>query len=66
MELMRGETVNEKTDWYDPERRALQLQSYSQPMMEMAVACARSPVGAWLPAGTASACCRSAAPRTTR
>jgi len=46
MELMRGGTVTRKTDWFDLNGARLQLPSYSQPMMEMAVACARSPVGA--------------------
>ena len=44
--LMGGGTVTEKTDWYDLNGAQLQLQPYSQPMMDMAVACARSPVGA--------------------
>jgi limonene 1,2-monooxygenase len=46
MELMQGGTVNKKTDWFDLVEARLQLKSYTQPMMEMAVACARSPVGA--------------------
>jgi limonene 1,2-monooxygenase len=46
MELMAGKTVTRKTDWFDLNAAQLQLQSYSQPTMEMAVACARSPVGA--------------------
>ena len=41
MELMQGRLVTKKTDWL-----RLQLKSYSQPMMEMAVASSRSPVGA--------------------
>jgi len=44
--LMRGETVTEQTDWYTLQGARLQLASYSQPAMEMAVAAARSPVGA--------------------
>jgi limonene 1,2-monooxygenase len=45
-ELMRGETVSKQTDWFTPTEARLQLQPYSQPGMEMAVACSRSPVGA--------------------
>ena len=43
--LMRGEMVTEKTDWYTLQSARLQLQPYTQPEMEMAVASARSPVG---------------------
>ena len=46
MELMQGETVTRKTDWFDLEDARLQLPCYTQPMMEMAVAAARSPTGA--------------------
>jgi limonene 1,2-monooxygenase len=46
MELMRGRTVTRKTDWFDLVEARLQFKSYSQPMMEMAVASARSPTGA--------------------
>src|SRR4029077_6613353 len=46
MELMQGNTVTKKTDWFDLREARLQLKSYSQPMMEMAVASARSPTGA--------------------
>ena len=35
-----------KTDWFDLQEAQLQLAGYSQPMMEMAVAGSRSPVGA--------------------
>jgi limonene 1,2-monooxygenase len=44
--MMRGETVSRQTDWFSLNDAQLQLQSYSQPSMEMAVACSRSPVGA--------------------
>jgi limonene 1,2-monooxygenase len=44
--LMRGEMVTRKTDWFDLNEARLQLKSFSQPMMEMAVANARSPTGA--------------------
>jgi limonene 1,2-monooxygenase len=43
--LLRGETVTEKTDWYDLRQARLQLPCYTQPTIEMAVAAARSPVG---------------------
>jgi limonene 1,2-monooxygenase len=46
MELMQGQTVSRKTDWFTLNEARLQLASYSQPGMEMAVACSRSPVGA--------------------
>src|SRR5437588_7137146 len=46
MELMQGSIVTKKTDWFDLREARLQLKSYSQPMMEMAVASSRSPVGA--------------------
>jgi limonene 1,2-monooxygenase len=44
--LLRGEMVTETTDWYTLNQAKLQLRPYSQPGMEMAVACSRSPVGA--------------------
>lgn len=46
VELLAGKAVTRKTDWFDLNGAQLQLPSYSQPGMEMAVACARSPVGA--------------------
>ena len=46
MELMQGRMVTKKTDWFDLREARLQLKSFSQPMMEMAVASARSPTGA--------------------
>ena len=46
MELMQGRTVTRETDWFNMQEARLQLKSYSQPMMEMAVANARSPTGA--------------------
>jgi limonene 1,2-monooxygenase len=46
MELMRGEKVTRKTDWFDLREAGLQLKPYTQPRMEMAVASARSPAGA--------------------
>jgi limonene 1,2-monooxygenase len=46
MALMRGESVTRKSDWFDLQDARLQLPCYSQPMMEMAVAAARSPSGA--------------------
>jgi len=45
VELMQGRMVTRKTDWFDLHEARLQLPSYSQPMMEMAVAANRSPVG---------------------
>ena len=46
MALMQGGIVTKKTDWFDLHEARLQFKSYSQPMMEMAVASARSPTGA--------------------
>ena len=46
VELMNGRMVTKKTDWFTLNEAKLQLVPYSQPMMEMAVACSRSPVGA--------------------
>src|SRR6185437_2882693 len=46
VELMQGRAVTRKTDWFDLHDARLQLSSYSQPMMEMAVAANRSPIGA--------------------
>ena len=46
VDLMAGKSVTRKTDWFDLTAAQLQLPPYSQPGMEMAVACARSPVGA--------------------
>ena len=66
MQLLRGETVTEKTDWYNLVDARLQLPCYTQPIMEMAVAASRSPAGRWRRGGTGSACCRSAAPVPTR
>jgi len=46
VELMQGGIVTKKTDWFELHEARLQFTSYSQPMMEMAVASARSPTGA--------------------
>lgn len=46
MRLLRGEVVNEKTDWYELNDARLQYASYTQPMIEMAVAGSISPNGA--------------------
>jgi limonene 1,2-monooxygenase len=43
---MDGGVVTQKTDWFDLNGAQLQLQPYGAAPMEMAVACARSPVGA--------------------
>jgi limonene 1,2-monooxygenase len=44
--LLNGESVTEKTDWFDLHDASLQLPPYTRPRMEMAVAAARSPAGA--------------------
>ena len=46
IELLRGESVTRKTDWFDLREARLQLPPYTRPRMEMAVAAARSPAGA--------------------
>ncbi|HEX2940321.1 MAG TPA: LLM class flavin-dependent oxidoreductase [Rhodopila sp.] len=46
VELMRGETVTRKSDWFDLNEARLQLPPYTRPRMEMAVAASRSPAGA--------------------
>src|SRR5271163_2954505 len=44
--LLAGETVTERTDWYDLKDARLQLACFTQPRMELAVAASRSPAGA--------------------
>jgi limonene 1,2-monooxygenase len=46
LRLMRGETVTEKTDWYDLRGARCQLLPYTQPMPEVAVASSVTPAGA--------------------
>ncbi|OYV38358.1 MAG: flavin-dependent oxidoreductase [Rhodospirillales bacterium 20-64-7] len=46
VELMRGDTVTRKSDWFDLNEARLQLPPYTRPRMEMAVAASRSPAGA--------------------
>src|ERR1043165_7755470 len=43
--LLHGETVTAKTDWFNLVEARLQVPSYSQPTMELAVAAARSRAG---------------------
>ena len=42
--LLRGETVTHKTDWFELREARCQLASFSQPIIEMAVAAAVSPL----------------------
>ena len=44
--LLRGEIVSKETDWFEVREAQIQLPCYTQPHIEMAVACARSPSGA--------------------
>ena len=44
--LLRGEAVTRKTDWFELNEAKLQLQSYTEPHIEMAVASQVSPAGA--------------------
>ena len=44
--LLRGKIVSKKTDWFEVREAQIQLPCYTQPHIEMAVACARSPSGA--------------------
>jgi len=46
VKLLNGESVTEKTDWYELNAAQLQVPCYTQPRMEMAVAASRSPTGA--------------------
>jgi limonene 1,2-monooxygenase len=43
--LLRGEAVTRKTKWFDLQGARLQVPCYTQPVMELAVAAARSPSG---------------------
>lgn len=43
--LLRGETVTKRTDWFDLREARVQLDPFSYPMVEMAVAGAVSPSG---------------------
>ena len=66
VELLDGKSVTRKSDWFDLQDARLQLPCYTRPRMELAVAASRSPPARWRRDGTASACCRSAAPAPTR
>jgi limonene 1,2-monooxygenase len=69
VELMQGRTVTRKTDWFDLQEAHLQLSSYTQPMMEMAVASnpsAARPTTPLLPMRPTGACSRRAPARTAR
>ncbi|MCB1647672.1 MAG: LLM class flavin-dependent oxidoreductase [Pseudomonadales bacterium] len=44
--LLRGETVTRKTSWFELNEARLQLEPYTKPMVEMAVASQVSPAGA--------------------
>ena len=46
--LLRGETVNCETDWFRCTDAKLQMPNFTQPHIEMAVASARSPTGAYI------------------
>ena len=46
MPILNGETVTAKTDWFEMRECRMQLPCFTQPHIEMAVACARSPSGA--------------------
>lgn len=46
VDLMKGKSITQKTDWYTLDDARLQLPPYTRPMMEMAVAASRSPAGA--------------------
>ncbi|HVA13740.1 MAG TPA: LLM class flavin-dependent oxidoreductase [Stellaceae bacterium] len=45
VDLMHGETVTRKTDWFDLRDAQLSVGCFSRPMMEMAVTTIRSPAG---------------------
>ncbi len=44
--LLRGESVTQRTDWFDLHEARLQLPCYTRPTLELAVAASRSPAGA--------------------
>ncbi|MDQ1448315.1 MAG: limonene 1,2-monooxygenase, partial [Actinomycetota bacterium] len=46
MALLRGETVNMRTDWFTLQDARLQLKPYSEPNIEVAIAASISPTGA--------------------
>lgn len=46
IELLHGETVTRKTDWFELNEARLQLPPFTRPRMEMAVAATRSPAEA--------------------
>ncbi len=46
MQLLRGETVSQQTDWYTLQDARLQLASFTDPHLPVAVATAFSPAGA--------------------
>ena len=46
VKLLHGESITQTSDWFTLEDARLQLPCYTQPVMEMAVAAARSPAGA--------------------
>jgi limonene 1,2-monooxygenase len=46
MALLHGETVTMQTDWFTLQDAALQLEPYSEPSLEVAVAASISPTGA--------------------
>lgn len=45
LRLLRGETVSEETDWYTLREARLQMASYSDPHLEVAVAATFTPTG---------------------
>jgi limonene 1,2-monooxygenase len=44
--LLKGETVTRKTDWFELNEARVQLQPYTKPMINMAIASQTSPAGA--------------------
>ncbi len=44
--MLDGETVTQRTDWFDLHEARLQLPCFTRPRIEMAVAASRSPAGA--------------------
>lgn len=56
MRLLRGETVTQKSDWFDLHEAKLQLRPYTVPELDVVVAAVTSPSGpVTKPAGSASA-----------
>ena len=66
MRLLRGESVTQKTDWFDLVDAQLQLPCYTSRSWKWRSLRHARRLVRWLRGGTASACCPSAAPAPRR